>query len=371
MTEAHKAGPSKKTRWRWLLVPAAILLLLSAAIAVPGFFAYRHDGPVTNHFDGRLFHNTPADRAIKKSLLEVSRWMLTREPGPWSERRDALFYHPPQSVEQDLRVTFVNHSTVLMQADGLNILTDPVWSDRLSPLPFSGPRRFRQAGIEFEDLPPIDVVLITHNHYDHMDIPTIRALAEDHDPLFAVPLGNARYLSRRGIERVTELDWWDTFAVGDTEIHAVPAQHWSRRGLYDTNRALWAGYVIMTGAGPVYFAGDTGMGPHFESIRARLGPPRLAMLPIGAYLPRWFMAPQHIDPTEAVTAHALLGAEQSMAIHFGTFRLGDDSQNQPITELVLALRAVDVPRQAFWIPGNGESRLYSATDERITRLAAR
>ena len=365
--------PAQRTprRWRWLVVPAAILFLLSAAVAVPGFFAYRYDGPVSSNFDGTRFRNTPADRNVVKGPFDLARWMLTREPGVWSERNDAVFYHPPQRVEQDLRVTFVNHSTVLVQADGLNILTDPVWSDRLSPVPLTGPKRFRAAGIDFEDLPPIDVVLITHNHYDHMDMPTIRALAEEHDPLFAVPLGNTPYFARRGIERVTELDWWDSFAVSGTEIHAVPAQHWSKRGLYDTNRALWAGFVVMTSAGPVYVSGDTGMGPHFEHIRSRLGPPRLALLPIGAYLPRWFMAPQHIDPSEAVSAHTLLGAEQSMASHFGTFKLGDDGQYQPVADLFLALRAVDMPRHAFWVPGNGNSRVFTETDERITRLATR
>lgn len=356
---------------RWLLAPVAVILLVSVALAVPRFFVERYDGPVSAHFDGKRFHNVPRSHDVDKSLFEVMRWLTTREPGPWTQRKDVFFYTPPARVSENLRVTFVNHSTVLLQVDGLNILTDPIWSERASPVGFAGPRRFREPGIRFDNLPPIDVVLISHNHYDHLDMQTIRRLAQEHDPLFVVPLGNHRYLAENGIDRVSEVDWWDELAVDGAVIHAVPAQHWSRRTAYDTNLALWAGYVVETSVGPVYFAGDTGMGPHFEAIRSRLGEPRLALLPIGAYLPRWFMSTQHIDPTEAVSAHALLGARQSMAIHFGTFMLGDDGQNQPATELGLALRAVDVPRNAFWIPGHGESRLFTAQDERLTRLVTR
>lgn len=358
-------------RFRWLVTPVASLLIVSLAVALPAFFVPHYDGPVTNHFDGKRFTNLPASRSIDKSLLEVLRWYATRETGPWTDRKDVFFYTPPNRVTENLRVTFVNHATVLIQVDGANILTDPIWSQRASPLRFLGPRRFRAPGIHFGSLPPIDVVLLSHNHYDHMDLPTLRRLASEHDPMFVVPLGNSHYLARKGIDRITEVDWWDTLDIQGVAIHAVPAQHWSKRSLYDANRSLWSGYFIETSVGPVYFAGDTGMGPHFENIRTRLGPPRLALLPIGAYLPRWFMAPQHMDPTEAVTAHALLGATQSMAIHFGTFKLGDDGQNQPVTELGLALRAVEVPRQSFWIPGHGESRLFTSTDERLTRLVTR
>lgn len=361
---------NRQQRWRIRLIAIAGGAAVVGALITAASLTPPYDGPVSDNFDGKRFANIPASATINKSALEILRWAVTREPGAWSDQADVVYHVPPRR-SAELRVTFVNHASVLIQADGLNILTDPIWSERASPVPFAGPQRFRPSGMRFADLPPIDVVLISHNHYDHLDSATIRDLAAAHDPLFLVPLGNRHLLDNTDTLQIEELNWWQEYDVDGVTIYAVPAQHWSRRGLFDTNRALWAGYVINTVHGPVYFAGDTGMGPHFTEISARLGAPRLAILPIGNYLPRWFMAPQHIDPAEAVSAHLLLGAAQSMAIHFGTFRLGDDGQTQPITDLRLALRDAQLPDDIFWVPFNGDYRVFPSDHEPVARLTSR
>jgi L-ascorbate metabolism protein UlaG (beta-lactamase superfamily) len=322
-----------------------------------------HDGPVTEHFDGSRFYDDPP---VHKNLRQVLKWQLEREPGgPWARDLTPIEGTPPPARvgPGEMQITFVNHATVLIQLDGLNLLTDPIWARRASPFAWAGPERYRAPGLRFRDLPPIDLVLISHNHYDHMDRFSLRLLAEDHDPLFLVPLGNCFYLSMAPRDRCVELDWWQTRDLdGGGRIHAVPARHWARRGALDTNRSLWAGWVIEAGGRRLYFAGDTGMGEHFTEIRERLGPPDLALLPIGAYLPRWFMAPQHIDPAEAVAAHEQVGATVSMAIHFGTFKLADDGQDQPVEDLLAAIEAGGVERDRFWIPTQGETRRWPAAN---------
>jgi L-ascorbate metabolism protein UlaG (beta-lactamase superfamily) len=344
-------------RVRWLL----LFLVVVAVAASCASLTPRYEGPVSDHFDGRVFHDDPP---VHKSLGQVFRWQLSRRSeGPWTRDLTPVRYEPPpERVDGDaLRVTFVNHATVLVQTAGLNIVTDPIWSQRASPLASAGPERHRAPGLAFQDLPPIDLVLVSHNHFDHMDAFSVRLLSEDHDPLFIAPLGNCYYLARFGARRCRELDWWEQAApFAHLRIYAVPVRHWARRGILDTNRSLWAGFVIETDARRVFFAGDTGMGEHFEAIRRRLGSPDVALLPIGAYLPRWFMSAQHIDPAEAVAAHRILGAKQSMAIHFGTFRLADDGQEQPVADLLAALNAAGMPTSEFWIPDNGDSRSWPA-----------
>lgn len=362
---------SNRHPWRRRVTAATLVIaLVSVPFVAAALLTPVYHGPESDHFDGTRFTNIPAAATIEKSALDILRWAMTRDPGPWSERSDTVYHVPPRR-STELRITLVNHATVLIQTDDVNILTDPVWSDRASPVQFAGPRRFRDTGIRFADLPAIDVVLISHNHYDHLDRETVERLVQAHDPEFIVPLGNGHYLEKAGANRIVELDWWQRHTAGGLDIDAVPAQHWSRRSLFDTNRALWGGFVIGSAAGPVYFAGDTGMGPHFNEITARYGAPRLALLPIGTYLPRWFMAPQHIDPPQAVAAHLLLGAKQSMAIHFGTFRLGDDGQDQPIRDLRLAQRAAKLPNDTFWVPFNGDYQVFETDNESLARLAPR
>jgi L-ascorbate metabolism protein UlaG (beta-lactamase superfamily) len=228
-----------------------------------------------------------------------------------------------------MRVTFVNHATTLLQFDGLNVLTDPIWAERCSPVGFAGPRRVRPPGIRFEDLPPIDVVLVSHNHYDHLDLETLKRLERKHRPRFIVGLGNGRLLRDAGIGSVEEVDWWQGLPVGQgVTVYSVPVQHFSNRGLADMDATLWTGFLLKGPSGAAYFSGDTGYGGHFAEVRRRFGPPRVALLPIGAFRPEWFMGPIHMSPQQAIEAHRALGAGLSLAIHFGTFPLADDGETE-------------------------------------------
>lgn len=318
----------------------------------------------------RRFRNEMPTR--HEGFGDVVRWMATRKPGAWRKWTE---FAPPASPtwrvgRGEMHVTFVNHSTVLVQMDGLNVLTDPIWSERCSPVSFAGPKRAHAPGLRFEDLPQIDVVVVSHNHYDHMDLPTLSRLAVERQPRIFVPLGNRRTLERRGIRGVEELDWWESAGLREeVQIYAVPTQHFSGRGLFDRDRALWAGFVVTTPAGTMYFAGDTGFGPHFGEIRERFGPPRLAVLPIGAYRPEWFMSRVHTSPDEALSAHRILDAGTSVGVHFGTFRLADDGQDEPKERIEELLREGDQPPPRFWVLGPGESRDVPAAEasRRIAR----
>jgi len=292
-------------------------------------------------------------------FLDIVRWMAHREPGPWRKWTDVPpAPNPPLRVGAgEMRVTFVNHATTLVQMDGVNLLTDPIWSERCSPVSFAGPRRAVPPGLRLDQLPPIDVVVISHNHYDHLDLPTLREVAAAHRPRILVPRGNRSLLDRSRIRNVEELDWWQSVEIrGGVRIAAVPAQHFSGRGLFDRDRALWAGWVATGAAGSAYFAGDTGFGPHFREIRDRFGSPRLALLPIGAYRPEWFMSRVHMSPEEALRAHEILGAGTSVGIHFGTFRLADDGQDEPAARIEALTRESSPAAPRFWVLGFGEGR---------------
>jgi L-ascorbate metabolism protein UlaG (beta-lactamase superfamily) len=344
-------------RWvrRLLFGLLAIPVVLAALVVTFGYALSgpRYRGPASDHFDGERFHNL---RAVPHGGFgDFLRWQRTRQRGPWVDRTAPPGERPPARVN-GLRITFVNHATVLVQQDGLNVLTDPIWSERASPFSWIGPRRHHPPGLRFEDLPPIDVVLISHNHYDHLNVATLLRLEAAHHPRFFVGLGNGALLARAGIAKVSELDWWQSAELAPgIKLTAVPSQHFSNRGVFDRDRTLWLGYVVESAAGRSYFAGDTGAGPHFAEIRRRLGPPRLAVLPIGAYRPEWFMGGVHVTPAEAVAAHQALGASTSVAIHFGTFSLADDAQDDPPAALSAAL-AAQQPRPRFWVLGFGEGR---------------
>jgi L-ascorbate metabolism protein UlaG (beta-lactamase superfamily) len=324
--------------------------LAAAAIERIFFASPRWRGRVTDHFDGHRFHNLESGKQTEGSFLK---WQANRRRGEWPAHPEQTFgARPPERVDGGrLRVTFINHSTTLVQMDGLNILTDPVWSERVSPVSFAGPRRHRAPGIRFEDLPPIDLVLVSHNHYDHMDVATLRAIGR---PIIA-PLGNAALMQRHGVYRAIDLDWWKSKRVSaDIEITVVPARHFSARAISDRDRNLWGGFVISGPSGNVYFAGDTGWGDHFAEIGRRFAPIRAALLPIGSYMPRWFMQPAHIDPAQAVDAHFAVGARTSVAIHFGTFALGDDGEYDPLRDLDYALAGNGNP--PFLVLDQGEGR---------------
>jgi L-ascorbate metabolism protein UlaG (beta-lactamase superfamily) len=318
-----------------------------------------YNGPVSDHFDGQHFYNPR--NGTPHGSGSVVKWLTNREPGPWRNWIDAApGPPPPERVSAgNMRATFVGHSTVLIQLDGVNILCDPIWSQRASPLSWIGPLRHRAPGIRFEHLPAIDLVLQSHDHYDHFDVPTLRRIATQWRPGFGVPLGVARRLTSKGIalgSQVRELDWWQSAdALDKLRITAVPARHFSGRGLRDRNETLWCGYVIEGPSGAVYFAGDTAYGTHFREIRERFPRIRLAFLPIGAYRPQWFMGPVHISPHDAVLAHEEVGAATSIAIHFGTFHLADDGQDEPVIELQRALDECRVAHR-FWVLDAGEGR---------------
>jgi L-ascorbate metabolism protein UlaG (beta-lactamase superfamily) len=318
-----------------------------------------YTGPPSDHFDGEHFHN-PRNQSAPGGGSAL-RWLLNRQPGPWRKWIDAAPgpIPPDRVTDGTIRATFIGHSSVLIQMDAINILCDPVWSNRASPLAWAGPKRHRAPGIPFDQLPKIDLVLQSHDHYDHFDVPTLRRIASQWKPNFAVPLGVPLRLISRKIatdSQIAELDWWQSAKLSESiRITAVPALHFSGRGLRDRNKTLWCGYIIESPSGVVFFAGDTAYGPHFAEIRARFPKIRLAFLPIGAYRPEWFMRPVHISPADAVRAHQELGAATSIGIHFGTFRLADDGEDEPVTELQKALDQ-EKERLRFWILDTGEAR---------------
>lgn len=311
--------------------------------------------PVSDHCDGQQFFNASAPA---RDLGQVFTWLRNRQPARWPGWvENAGFPLPPHRLStriSDWRATFVNHATVLLQIGPYNVLTDPVWSERVSPFSYVGPRRVRAAGVALADLPPIDVVLLSHNHYDHLDLATLKWLEQRDHPHVVTGLGNAPLLHANGIRHVTELDWWQQVVHGDMILHFVPAQHFSGRGLRDRDMTLWGGLWVQTNAGACFFAGDTGYGPHFREIRHRLGTPRLALLPIGAYEPYWFMGPVHMNPDDAVRAHRDLGAERSLAIHFNTFQLTDEMIDRPVQDLAVALREHEVADGQFLVLREGE-----------------
>jgi L-ascorbate metabolism protein UlaG (beta-lactamase superfamily) len=313
--------------------------------------------PESDHCNGQQFFN---QEMPARNLGQVFTWLRTRQPARWPGwSENEAFPLPPlrHSTELgDWRATFVNHATVLLQIGPYNLITDPVWSERVSPFRNVGPRRVRAAGVALQDLPPIDVVLLSHNHYDHMDLATLKFLEERDHPHVVTGLGNAPLLHANGIRHVSELDWWHAVEHRDLKIHFTPAQHFSGRGLRDRDMTLWGGLWVESAAGSLFFAGDTGYGPHFRAIRERLGTPRLALLPIGAYEPRWFMGPVHMNPEDAVLAHRDLDAGASLAIHFNTFQLTDESIDRPVQDLALALAKHDVDAAAFHVMKEGEGR---------------
>jgi L-ascorbate metabolism protein UlaG (beta-lactamase superfamily) len=316
-------------------------------------------GNATDHFDGRRFFNPSG--ANGRSLKDVPRLMATRRT-PWPPRIPVQPRRPPplQPLD-DAIVTFVGHSTFLIQTAAGNILTDPMYSDRASPLRFLGPHRVREPGVRFEDLPAISVVLLSHNHYDHCDVRTLSALERRDGPLVITPLGNGPLVRSAGARRVEELDWWQESTAAPMPVTVTPAQHFSARGPFDRNAALWGGFTFSAGRRRILFAGDSGYASHFREVRERLGPPDLALIPIGAYEPRWFMKDIHMNPAEAVQAHLDLDARQSIGMHFGTFQLTPEGVTEPVNGLAAALDERDVARPQFRTLEFGESLRLGST----------
>lgn len=311
-----------------------------------------YSGPPSDHFDGTLFFNP--DGQMPGRFTDLLKWQLSGERSKWPAANPSPFEptEPAARIDGDgLRLTMVGHATLLIQVAGFNILTDPVWSPRVSPLSFAGPRRVNAPGIAFSQLPPIDLVLVSHNHYDHLDLATLKRLKAKHDPLVLTPLGNDAIIDSAvpGM-RMTAHDWGERVEItNDIAVHVEPVHHWSARGARDRRMALWAGFVVETPAGKIYFAGDTGFhgGANYRLMAEKHGGFRLAILPIGAYEPRWFMAPQHQNPEEAVQGMQLCNAAHAAGCHWGTFHLTDEPIDEPVQKLAEALKAKGVPHERF------------------------
>jgi L-ascorbate metabolism protein UlaG (beta-lactamase superfamily) len=316
-----------------------------------------YQGPPSDHFDGRHFFNPDAPSG--RSLRDLLRWRRTSSPKIWPAQvaNRAQPSLPATLRPGELALTFINHITFLIQCGGLNVLTDPVYAERASPFAGLGPRRVRAPGLAFSALPPIHLVLLSHNHYDHLDVPTLRRLDAAHAPTFVTGLGNRSFLRSFGLRDVRELDWWQSLSVAQAELTMTPAQHWSTRGPGNRNRTLWGGFVVTGTTKQVYFAGDTGYWKHFQEIRARCGAIDLALLPIGAYEPRWFMCDQHMNPEEAVRAHLDLEPRVSVGTHFGCFQLTDEGIDDPVTDLAAARQRHGVDPGAFQVLETGETRI--------------
>ncbi|HXJ57817.1 MAG TPA: MBL fold metallo-hydrolase [Verrucomicrobiae bacterium] len=312
----------------------------------------------SDHFDGKRFVN-PAG-AAGQPFSAVARMLLERR-SRWPTRIDEPPQRPPGLDGAAAVITFIGHSTFLIQTAAGNILTDPMYSERASPLNFLGPRRIRQPAVAFDDLPPISIVLLSHNHYDHCDLRTLGMLAHRFDPVVVTPLGNGPLVRSSGIRHVEELDWWQEAKTSALPITLTPAQHFSARGPLDRNRALWGGFMLAVSGVRIFFAGDTAYAGFFHDVRRRLGPIDLALLPIGAYEPRWFMQSVHMNPAEAVQAHLDLEASETIGMHFGTFQLTTEGIDAPLRALEEACRARNVLPSHFRTLRFGESMHRCAT----------
>ncbi|HEX5474421.1 MAG TPA: MBL fold metallo-hydrolase [Vicinamibacterales bacterium] len=314
--------------------------------------------PVSDHCDGRRFFNPHAHTA--RTPRELIRWWRTRQRVPWPERVPRRACAPPPDAVPPDRVaaTFVGHATWLLRTASVSILTDPVFTSHAGPFGLIGPRRVRPPALDVASLPPIDLVLLSHNHYDHLQPSSLRALGRRFDPVFVTTLGLASMLRRLGLRRVVELDWWQTADLARPErVTCVPAQHFSARTPFDRDRTLWGGFVVSNAGKTLYFAGDTGYSPQFREIAQRVPSIDLALVPIGAYEPRWFMRPAHVNPDEAVRIHQDVAARTSFAMHFGTFHLTDEGIDDPVQALARAREAAGLAPETFRVIECGETAL--------------
>lgn len=291
-------------------------------------------GEKSDHFDGVEFFapgHSPYDKLYDHARGKFFwKWVLRRPKNHWRHEKNKFRTVPEKRVNSDrIFITFINHSTVLIQTGGLNIITDPVFSNHIGPLPILKLHRYKEPGVKMEELPKIDIILLSHNHYDHMDLKSLRFISVRDNPRILTPLGNSHYLKVHRVKGGEDMDWWDKKVINsDFSVTCVPSQHFSARALTDRNKTLWSGFVLETNRGNIYFAGDTGYGDFIEKIKERYEKFLVGLVPIGAYKPEWFMAPVHISPEEAVKIHTELKIETSIAIHFGTFKLADDGQNE-------------------------------------------
>lgn len=323
-----------------------------------------YEGEVSDHFDGKEFFTpgvSPHDKLYEHGHGKFFwKWILRKPKNHWKYVKNKFRTVPEKRVNSDrVFITYINHSTVLIQTKGLNIITDPVFSKRIGPLPILKLHRYRDPGVKIEELPHIDVVLLSHNHYDHMDIKSLRFISVRDNPKILTPLGNSYYLKTRRVRGAKDMDWWDKEVISqDISVVSVPSQHFSARAISDRNKTLWSGFIIETPRGPIYFAGDTGYGDFIERIKEKYSKFILGLIPIGAYKPEWFMAPVHTSPEEAIKIHKDLNIETSIAIHFGTFKLADDGQDEA-KEMIRDIVSNNlIPRVDFRVLENGQSVMF-------------
>ncbi|HEY1765040.1 MAG TPA: MBL fold metallo-hydrolase [Opitutaceae bacterium] len=314
-------------------------------------------GPPSDHFNGKTFF-FPGQSAAR-GLRDLLKWKLTSRARPWPDRVEVARQALPTAPSEGVAATLVGHATVLLRTATASVLTDPIFSKRASPVAWLGPRRVAAPGVAFDDLPRTDAVLLSHDHYDHCDLASLRRLARRDDPVVVAPLGFRPLLAGAGLRRIVELDWWQSHRLsGGEEATLVPALHWCRRRPFATNIRLWGGFVMALGGRRVYFAGDSGYHETlFREIGRRCGPPDLSLIPIGAYEPRWFMRDAHMNPPEAVRVHQDVGSRRSVAIHWGVFQLTDEGYEDPPKALAEACRGAGLPRGAFEAPPPGTSIL--------------
>lgn len=331
------------------------LLLALILLSFMGCSGAYYKGDKSDHFDGERFYNKTNN--VTKTLWQVLKWRFSGNRTPWPESVpvNQVKIENERVNNGSAVVTFINHATFLIQVDGLNILTDPVYSQRTSPVSFAGPKRVRKPGVAFEDLPPIDVVIISHDHYDHLDVETLKKLNEKFSSHFLIGLGNDKLLNEIGLKNIKTFDWHQSVILQNIKFTFTPCQHWSGRGLFDRRKTLWGAWVIDAPSMKSYFAGDTGYGEFFKETGKRYGPFDLAMIPIGAYEPRWFMKKQHVNPEEAVQAHIDLKSNFSIGMHFGTFQLTDEAINQPKIDLNFAKDKMNIDDKQFLAPDFGET----------------
>ncbi len=401
---------------KWHLAGIKYILIAMSFIAIL-HYASAHANPV---YDISKPHHTPTGfqnnyvKAVDKSFGDLLRWQWAsrglpkppQQPTPVVPPQLALIQARIENASENVSfvpgplapstqtgspgypalptVTWIGHATTLVQANGLNVLTDPIFSDRAAPVQLFGPKRAQPPGVAMADLPPIDAVLISHNHYDHLDRASValldeRAKAAGKTTVFIVPLGLKTWFTDLGITSVVELDWWQHHTLKGVDFHLTPVQHWSARGVGNRNSTLWGGWAVLGPDFHWYYAGDTGYSRDFADTRAKFAAQQtaerggdfdLALIPIGAYEPRWFMSQQHVNPMESVRIHQDVGAKRSIGVHWGTFSLTDEPLDQPPRELAIARQALGVKATDFGILAIGESRQFG---KRIpsTALAAR
>jgi L-ascorbate metabolism protein UlaG (beta-lactamase superfamily) len=338
-----------------ILIPILLILILSV-FAIRGSIPM-YQGPVSDHFNGTHFFDKEHDH----TFIDMLKWLWEMKTVEWPEWINDPPQPKPVAYVNDghVKITYINHATILIQMDSLNILTDPIWSERASPVSWTGTKRIRAPGIKMEDLPNINLILISHDHYDHLDIPTLKKLAKRDKPQILVGLGVKTIFESEGIAMVHEMDWWEDYLIQafNMKITFVPARHNSGRSLLRKNRTLWGGFVLEGKSGRVYFAGDTGYGQFLNALKERFSEFHLTIFPIGSYEKRWFMKTQHMNPDDAVKAHILLNSKQSVGIHLGTFlEHPEQTINSHKKDLRAALIKYNILESEFWILQSGEGR---------------